>query len=253
MTPDDYLREILARESVDNSMKSPLRELEAEVRRLLKPLLSGRRAELYPSGAFEKGTANASGREMDFLLSFPPSTTEHVRDLYETVFAALAAPLYEPARRDVSVAVNLKGVEVDIIPARREAMINDVHELWLARPGRTMKTNLTEHVLGLKSSRHNEEVRVLKIWRDEQGLDFPSFYLELSVLAVLKRRPPAGLAENVWAVLGYFESLFPARSVLDPANAVNVVSDLLPPAEKDAIRKAAKYARAGRAWSEIIW
>jgi hypothetical protein len=94
---------------------------------------------------------------------------------------------------------------------------------------------------------------VLKIWRDEQGLDFPSFYLELSVLAVLKRRPPAGLAENVWAVLGYFESLFPARSVLDPANAVNVVSDLLPPAEKDAIRKAAKYARAGRAWSEIIW
>ena len=253
MTADEYLRDILARETIDNSMRSPLREFDAEVRRLLKPLLVGRRAELHPSGAFEKGTANALGRAMDFLLSFPPNTTENIADLYEAVFAALAAPLYEPARRDVSVAVNLKGVEIDIIPARREAMINDVHELWLARPGRVMKTNLTEHILGLKSSRRGEEVRVLKIWRDEQGLDFPSFYLELSVLAVLKRRPPAGLAENVWAILGYFESLFPARSVLDPANAINVVSDLLAPADKDAIRKAAKYARAGRAWSEIIW
>jgi hypothetical protein len=93
---------------------------------------------------------------------------------------------------------------------------------------------------------------VLKLWRDQHGLDFPSFYLELSVVAALRRRPAAGLAENVWAVLGYLESLFPARSVLDPVNANNIVSDQLTPAGRDAVRRAAQYCRHGRAWSEII-
>ena len=132
-------------------------------------------------------------------------------------------------------------------------MITDVHELWLNRLGRMVKTNLTQHVLDTVAGGRREEIRIVKIWRDQQGLDFPSFYLELSVLAALKRRPAGTLAENVWAVFGYLESLFPARSVLDPVNAINIVSDLLGPPEKEAIRKAAQYARAGRAWSEIVW
>jgi hypothetical protein len=132
-------------------------------------------------------------------------------------------------------------------------MITDVHELWLPGLQKVVKTNLTQHILDTQASGRREEIRVLKIWRDQQGLDFPSFYLELSVIAALKRRPQAALAENVWAIFGYLETLFPARSVLDPVNAVNVVSDLLAPPAKEAIRKAAQYARAGRAWSEIVW
>jgi hypothetical protein len=253
VSADEYLRGILAREAVDSAMRSPLRGLDGEVRRVLRAATEGRRMELYPSGAFEKGTANASGRQIDFLASFAPTTTETVGSLYGQMFGALDKLGYEPKRRDVSIAVTLKNVALDIIPARREAMITDVHEVWLPRLQRVVKTNLTQHILDTQSSGRREEIRVLKIWRDQQGLDFPSLYLELSVIAALKKRPQAALAENVWAVFGYFESLFPARSVLDPVNAINIVSDLLDPAGKEAIRKAAQYARAGRAWSEIVW
>jgi hypothetical protein len=253
VSADEYLRGILAREAVDSAMRSPLRGLDGEVQRVLKSVTGNRRMELYPTGAFEKGTANASGQQIDFLASFAPTTTDTVAHLFGQIFGTLDKLGYEPRRRDVSIAVMLKNVALDIIPARREAMITDVHEVWLPRLQKTVKTNLTQHILDTQSSGRREEIRVLKIWRDQQGLDFPSFYLELSVIAALKRRPQAALSENVWAVLGYLESLFPARSVLDPVNAINIVSDLLRPPEKEAIRKAAQYARAGRAWSEIVW
>jgi hypothetical protein len=223
------------------------------VLRVLRAIRAGRQMELYPTGAFEKGTANASGRQIDFLASFAPATTDSVAHLNAEMMRSLEGLGYEPRQRDVSIAVTIRNVRLDIVPARREAMITDVHEVWLARLNKPVKTNLTQHVLDTQSSARRDEIRVLKLWRDQQGLDFPSFYLELSVLAALKRRPPAGLAENVWAVWGYLESLFPARSALDPVNALNIVSDLLDARSKDTIRKAAAYARAGRAWSEIVW
>ena len=64
--------------------------------------------------------------------------------------------------------------------------------------------------------------------------------------------PKGELAANVWTVFGYLESLFPARSVVDPANANNIVSDLLSPPQRDAIRKAAAFTRAARAWTDIV-
>jgi hypothetical protein len=234
-------------------MRSPLRSLDAEVLRVLRAARTGRRMELYPTGAFEKGTANACGRQIDFLASFAPSTAESVVRLHAEVLSALEGLGYEPRQRDVSIAVTLKNVRLDIVPARRESMISDVHEVWLARLKKPVKTNLTQHILDAQSAGRRDEIRIVKIWRDQQGLDFPSHYLELSVLAALKRRPPAGLAENVWSVWGYLESLFPARSVLDPVNAGNVISDLLDAAGKEAIRRAARYARTGRAWAEIVW
>jgi hypothetical protein len=138
------------------------------------------------------------------------------------------------------------------VPAKREAMGTDVHELWVASANRMVKTNPTQHIIDVAGSGRIEEIRVIKLWRDQIGLNFPSFYLELSVIAALRKRPLGALADNVWAVLGYLENLFPARSVLDPVNANNIVSDLTDAATKDAVRKAAQFARGGRAWSEII-
>src|SRR5690606_7990545 len=122
------------------------------------------------------------------------------RALSDAVFALFDQLGYEPERRDLATTVVLKGVRVDVVVGRREAMTTDVHEFWAERSQRTIKTNLTEHVLDVAASGRTEEIRVLKLWRDQLGLDFPSFYLELSTIAALRRRPKRALAENVWAV-----------------------------------------------------
>lgn len=253
VSADTYLRGILAREYVDSSMKSPLRLLEPIVSSYLADFEPGAVLEVYPTGAFEKGLSNASGVVIDFIISFAPTTRATAHELYEALFDALNRRRLQPIRRDVSVALMLEGLAVDLIPAKRESMIADVHELWLTRLERAVKSNLTQHILDAVAAGRREEIRVIKIWRDQQGLDFPSFYLELAVVAALRKRPVGTLAENVWAVFGYLEGLFPARSALDPVNANNIVSDQLSPPGKDAIRRAAQYARKARAWTEIIW
>ncbi|WP_421761423.1 hypothetical protein [Devosia sp.] len=252
VSPSEYLRSILRREAVEEDASSNLRALEGKVDRLCGNWGGRHLLEVYPTGAFEKRMANKSGVNIDFLLSLSPETPFRIAEIYESLAGALKRQGFSPIRRPVSLGINLDGTEIDLIPAKREALSSDVHELHSTSSGFSTKTNLTQHVLdALENSRH-EEVRVLKLWRDQNGLDLPSFYLELTSYAALRRRPLGELADNVWMVLGYLESLFVARGVLDPANANNVVSSELTTVAKKRVAQAAAAARAGRPWSEIV-
>ena len=252
VTADEYLRSILAREAPPAGARAPVRQVEAEIGALCRDIVGDKLLGIHPTGGVEKGTTNATGLSVDLLVSLAPGLDRPVGEIYEAIYAALDARGHELIRRDISVAALMGDIGVDIVPGRREAMTSDVHEFWLSRPQRTVKTNLTQHILDIAASGRREEIRVLKLWREQRELDFPSFYLELTVRAALRQHPKGDLAANVWAVFGYLENLFPARSVVDPANANNIVSDLLTASERGAIRKAAGFARAARAWTDII-
>jgi hypothetical protein len=247
-----YLRGILKREQVDSSASSELRWFEPRVHRICDAWAGKHLLEVVPSGAFEKGTANASGLRIDFLASLAPTARFSPREVFESLYHSLDKMGLEPEARNVSVSVNLDGTPIDIIPARRDAMETDEHWLYSALKGKSIVTNPTQHVVECIAQNRAEEIRVLKLWRDKYRLSFPSYYLELTVLAALKGRPGGQLSDNVWAVLGYLERHFVARSVLDPTNANNVVSDELTPAEKIRIRTMAQISRNGRSWQEIL-
>lgn len=253
LSPSDYLRAILHREAVDSGVEAPLRRLEPRVEQLCATWAGRHLLEIYPIGAFEKGMANRSGVGIDFVLSLSPQVPFTLHEIYESLFLALERQNLSPVRRPVAVGVRVEDVLVDIIPAKRESISNDIHEIYSSRRAAPMKTNLTHHVLDAVEAGRQEEVRIMKLWRDQQGLDFPSFYLELSVVAALRRRPPGELADNVWQVLGYLAQLFVARGLLDPANANNVISDEMTAAQKMAVARAAADTRSGiRPWSEIV-
>jgi hypothetical protein len=158
-----------------------------------------------------------------------------------------------PVRRHVTMALDMGDAVVDLLPVKRLSTLSDIHEIYSARRGLPITTNLTQHVLDAHSAGWQDEIRILKLWRDLAGLDFPSFYLELATVAALRRRPADALADNVWAVLGFLERLLVPRAMLDPANAANIVSDELTSAQKRSIAAAASAARSGRPWSEIVW
>jgi hypothetical protein len=105
------------------------------------------------------------------------------------------------------------------------------------------------HVIG---AGRLSESRVLKLWRDLRRLDFPSFYLELTVIAALSQQPYGTLANNVWKVFQYLRDRFPAARVVDPANTNNVISDDLSAAEKTTIKAAAEQTLKAANWGEIV-
>ncbi|WP_066542595.1 hypothetical protein [Sphingomonas sp. CCH18-B1] len=98
---------------------------------------------------------------------------------------------------------------------------------------------------------HQRESRLLKLWRNQKRLEFPSFYLELTVIAALSGRTSPDLAENVVTVLEYLRDKFTAARVIDPANGNNVISDDLTGTEKQAVRRLAEAALGGN-WSGFV-
>jgi hypothetical protein len=250
---DQYLLQVLAREAVDDAAGAPLRRLEAVIYRLCLDWAGPDLVDVAPAGAFEKGTANLSGVPIDFLATVHAGAERPVGALYEDLFLALELAGHEPRERGVAIGIRLGAVPVDIIPAkRRPAPFGEEHQLHSSRIRRPLFTNLGWHRHEVESAGRIDETRIIKLWRDQHGLDFPSLYLELTVIAALRGKPHGTLAANVWLVLGYLASLFVARAVIDPANANNIVSDELGAAEKQRIRAAALLSRSGRPWQDIV-
>jgi hypothetical protein len=250
---DQYLSQVLSREAVEDGPDAPLRRLGAVVHRVCRQWAGADLVEVAAAGAFEKGTANLSGVPIDFIAAVSPDCQRPIAALYEDLFLAFELAGHAPRERGVAMGIRLGEVPVDVIPAkRRPAQFGEEVQLHSARTHRPILTSPAWHRHEVASSDRLAEIRIIKLWRDQHGLDFPSLYLELTVIAALRGKPHGTLAANVWLVLGYLASLFVARAVVDPANANNIVSDELGTAEKQHIRAAALLARSGRPWQDIV-
>jgi hypothetical protein len=98
------------------------------------------------------------------------------------------------------------------------------------------------------------EIRALKIWRLCHNLDFPSFYLELTVIDALWGKPKgSNLAANVSTCLDYIRDNLETACVIDPANTNNVISDDLTAAEKKKIAGQAGKSRREPYWNQVLW
>jgi hypothetical protein len=251
MTADLYLTNILIREMVDVSATSPVRAVQATLAPVLHKWAGQLLRSVSPSGSFAKGTANASGTDIDLFLSLSESTTATLAQIYETLFEALKAAGYAPRRQNVSLNIRVQGQDVDLVPAKRQGPYGSDHSLYRRKAATWTKTNVDQHIAFVASSGRQPIIRILKLWRNQRGLDFPSFYLELTVIQALSGRT-VGLSGGVWSVLEYIRDRFENARVVDPANTNNIISDDLTAAEKKAISSAATQTLAAKTWGEVV-
>jgi hypothetical protein len=254
LSPSEYLRSILSREAVDASAGAPIRrDLAATVEALCRQWAGRHLISVDTGGAFEKGMANRSGSAIDFVVALSPDTPYTLAQIYESLHEALWNAGHNSMRGEVGIGALINGVPVDITPIRLPTRPGGAVELYCRRLDASVFTDLNRHIELAIASGRAEEVRLIKLWRDQKGFDLPSFYLELAVTAALKGEPRGQLAENVWHVLGFFEKSFLTRALVDPGNATNIVSDLLRVSERQVIADQAAECRAGLPWSAIVY
>jgi len=109
------------------------------------------------------------------------------------------------------------------------------------------------HINLVKNSGRISEITALKIWRKLHGLEFPSIYLELTVLDALYNKSKNQPANNLWIIFKYLSDSFVDKTVIDPSNTNNVLSDDLYKLEKQAIAKKANESLNQKIWEQIIW
>jgi hypothetical protein len=140
---------------------------------------------------------------------------------------------------------------VDLVPAKHQGGNSDDHSLYRRRADTWTQTNVSRHNASVQKGGRISESRILKLWRDQKGLDFPSFYLELTTINALSGARGT-LSQNVLKVLEYLHDTFADARVVDPANTNNIISDDLSAAGKAAIATAACQALNASDWNQIV-
>jgi hypothetical protein len=251
MTADTYLQNILVREAVDTSSTSPVRGVQAILQPILNQWAGVQLRAVHPSGSFAKGTANRSGTDIDLFVSLKSDTTSTLKDIYLSLFNMMKAKGYSPKQQNVSINLRVGAYDVDLVPAKYQGGSSDDHSLYRRRADTWTQTNIANHIATIRNAGRVSESRILKLWRAQKGIDFPSFYLELTTInALLGAR--GTLSQNVWTTLGYLRDRFQSARVVDPANTNNIISDDLSTADKTKIVAAAAQALKATDWSQIV-
>src|SRR5664280_93809 len=287
MTADQYLHGILLREAVDAGPNSPLLGVQTTLMPTLRQWAGNNLLGVYPSGSFMKGTAVRSGTDIDLFLSLSEHTSETLKEVYNRLFDCLTSAGYSPKRQNVSLNITVAPAagermtypkspmppsrvapasprySVDLVPGKRQNALSGDHSLYRRKADTWTKTNVLTHARTVIGEGRGNEIRIVKLWRNQKGLDFTSFYLELSVIRTLSSRPLPGLlsynpqptlSQRVMAVFDYLRDSFPAARIADPANTNNIISDDLTAQEKARVSAAARAARqaAASSWEDIV-
>lgn len=154
----------------------------------------------------------------------------------------------------MSIGLNYTGLKIDLVAGVKHHALGFDHSVWKRKAKTWTKTNIDGHINLVKNSGRVFDIKVVKIWRKLNGLDFPSFYLELSVIEALKGTGLLGSSpsENFVKVMNYLVNNFENKSIKDPYNQNNEVSDELTIIEKQKIKNLAKKTLAGN-WDQAIW
>jgi hypothetical protein len=217
--------------------------------------------EIINSGSRAKGTAISLASDVDYLVSLTSNCNESsggLKSIYDALYTRLST-YHNVRKQNVSVRINLGGLEVDVTPARKQAGNTNDHNLYVSKSDTWKKTNIQKHIADISQSGRTNEIKLIKIWRELNKLDFPSIYLEYLIVANIlsyRSKDINSLADNVWYILNELAKdngnpLF-AR-IIDPANSNNILSDLLSQAEINKIINAAKIASHQSNWNQIVW
>ena len=208
------------------------------------------------SGSLAKGTGITDTTDIDLFISLHPSVSDYntLENVYGTLRNRFNGAGYTAREQNVSIGINHTGLKMDIVAGVKHHVLGFDHSIWKRKAQTWTKTNIDEHVSYVKKSGRILDIKAVKIWRKLRGLDFPSFYLELSVIEALKGTTLIGTSpsENFVKVMNYLRDEFEEKVVCDPANESNEVSEELTEVEKSGIKSAAVATLAGN-WNQAIW
>ena len=250
---DQYLGEVVRKYAVVCGVGSPAPTAAMSLEPVLRSWAGGYLLDLGLSGSYAKGTAISLGTDVDLFVSLAHAAGPSMKDIYWNLMRRLESSQFHPEAQNVSIGVRIGGVRVDVVPGRKQLGHSSDHTLYRRKANTWTQTNVEQHIRLIAESGWQDEIRALKIWRQRRRLDFPSFYLELTVLDALKGRRPGHQAVNIRCVLEYLRDAFVDAVVVDPANSNNRISEDLEPQQKRLIANAASMALAARRWEEILW
>ncbi|HHF7344526.1 TPA: hypothetical protein ACPSKB_000931 [Legionella feeleii] len=226
--------------------------------------------DIFDAGSRAKGTAISIASDIDYVISLTNSCNRDsggLNTIYQSLYDTLKHSYHEIRKQNVSIRIHLNQgfipnnqLEIDVTPARIHSGNTNDHSIWISKRGTWQQTNIQKHINDIRNSGRDNEIKLLKIWRELNQLDFPSIYLEYLVINHLLKYKPKGLgflANNFNHLISELANTdtYPLwnLTVIDPANSNNVLSDLLTIEEKGKIIRAAISSKHKLSLSLVVY
>lgn len=249
MTSDQYLRTVLTKYAVDNTLADTYKTLFEPY---IQGWANGCLCDLKISGSVRKGTAVSNGTDVDLFISLSSTTNNTLSEIYNSLFDYMKQNGFSVRKQNVSIGINHNSYQIDLVPSKRQSQFGNDHSLYVSKKNTWTKTNIETHISQVVNSGRLEEIKLTKIWRNLLNLDFPSFYLELMVIDALKYRTKGDLANNFMTTLNYIAENIQTAVYMDPANTNNCISDQISLQIKINISQQASLSASKEYWSQIV-
>jgi hypothetical protein len=251
MSADEYLKNTIANKKAPIINFTDMRL--ANIKSILTTWAGQQLAELKQSGSSAKGTAIKGVSDFDIFISLKSDTTKTLKEIYNLLDTYVTSKGMKTKRQNVSIGIIENGLNIDLVPGKKQAGYQNYHSIYISKQDTWMQTNIDLHITTVVSSKRQNEIILTKIWRQNNNFDFPSIYLELTVLEAVKNKSVGNIANNFWAVLTYLSDNFVSSVVNDPSNTNNKVSNMISKIEKEKIAQKAGEALKQQNWEKIIW
>ena len=253
MTGDEYILSILKKYEVPQGPESAAEQAASRIAPKIQRWAGEWLAALSYSGSYAKQTAVHGVTDADLFISLKPDMPGSLKKIYDELFTLATLHGWQPRRKNVSIGVTINGMDLDLIPGRRQAGYENYHDLYWLKSDSVRHTDVKLHADTVAGSPHRREIQAVKIWRLIHRFDWPSLYLEFFVMNALTGRSEDSLAYNVLHALEAIGAALETTSIVDPANLDNVLSEELSPQEKKTIADQANKSAAEQHWEDILW
>ncbi len=257
--PEKYLLDIIDRHQPKRLKGQSARiiRLESELQTWAADCFMG----IRDSGSHARGTATSVSSNVKLLLLLSNACHRNaggIRSSYESLYGFLIERYRDVKKNRVSVRLRVNAMDIDITPARMQSGEVDLHTLYQVDDEKIVETSVLQHADDVLVAARAAETKLIKIWFDQQGIQWPAIYVDYLVptklLANIKPEKDT-LALNFMHMSRQlakrdFNPLLDEFE--DPANHENLLSEMMSDQDKRAAIKAAQQALMARNLEGVI-
>ena len=253
-----FLQQILRKYQARNIVSNVETELKSYVHNWCQKC----EPDIFISGSRAKQTAISLASDYDYFVSLSSGCNVEQKGI-EAISDALHTHLKKKypnniRKQNVSTRISVAGLNIDITAGTRITGYQNYHWLYRSKDDSKKQTNAKQHIDDISNSGRTNEIKLIKIWRELNRLEFPSIYLEyLLIKKVLLNRSTDinnldGNITYIFQELSKDEGNPLYSRIEDPSNTNNILSDLLTKTEKEKVISAAKIALQ-RNWDQVFY
>ncbi len=250
MNIEKYLEELVLKYEKSNQDLN-----EQIVKEIKKKILSFEHKKIHQIvtfGSSIKGTNIRQNPKVKLLISMKEKDKRSVEEITIWLYNYLNTPEFKIKRQESQLEFNYKGVDFVVFIAKKKEKTFNYHVMQNLNFSKEILTNFNIHTTNVLESNYQKEIILMKLWREKHQLNFPTMYLELVVIDVLRKCNKKNLFSRIIRVLDFLRKDFISEKFYDPSNTNNVISDYLSKEEKAKIQSVAKLSLTEEYISDIV-